>query len=79
MQRQMNRGARYRKQANKYAELAKDAAQPDFLITIFQQTAVRYALMAEDLERQDSFSTSLAARTDALLGILKAAGSVGAR
>jgi len=34
---------------------------------------VRYALMAEDLERKDSFSTSLAARTDAVLGILDAA------
>jgi hypothetical protein len=73
MQLQMNRGARYRKQANRYAELAKDAGQPDFLINTFRQTAVRYALMAEDLERKDSFSTSLAARTDAVLGILDAA------
>src|SRR5215475_2109801 len=56
--------------------VAKDATQPDFLTNLFRQTAVRYVLMAEDLERspdcrrgmgQGGLSTSLKARADSFL------------
>jgi hypothetical protein len=66
----------YRKEANKYADLAKDTTQPDFLTNLFRQTAVRYVLMAEDLERspssrrgmaQNGLSTSLRVRADIFL------------
>ena len=68
MLQRLSRAELYRKEANKYADLAKDTTQPDFLTNLFRQTAVRYVLMAEDLERppdcrlgmgQDGLSTSL--------------------
>ena len=46
----LNKAEHYRKQANKYADLAK-ANELDFLGEFFRKTAVRYVLMAEDLER----------------------------
>jgi len=46
----VNRAERYRKEANKYAELAR-SVQPDFLSDFYRKTAVRYVLMAEDVER----------------------------
>ena len=51
MLQRLSRAELYRKEANKYADLAKDTTQPDFLTNLFRQTAVRYVLMAEDLER----------------------------
>jgi hypothetical protein len=45
------RAERYRRQANRYAELAKDSDQPEFLIKLYRQTAIRYVLMAEDVEK----------------------------
>jgi hypothetical protein len=50
MQQRLRRAERYRKEANRYAELAKTTAEPNFLINLYRQTAVRYVLMAEDLE-----------------------------
>jgi hypothetical protein len=47
---QLNRAERYRQLANRYADLAK-AAELDFMGEFFRKTAVRYVLMAEDLER----------------------------
>jgi hypothetical protein len=76
MLQRLNRAESYRKEANKYGDLAKDTTQPDFLTTLFRQTAVRYVLMAEDLEKapdsrrgmgQDGLSTSLKARADIFL------------
>jgi len=76
MLQRLSRAELYRKEENKYADLAKDTTQPDFLTKLFRQTAVRYVLMAEDLERspdsrrgmgQDGLSTSLKARADIFL------------
>ena len=76
MLQRLNRAELYRKEANKYADLSKDTTQPDFLTNLFRQTAVRYVLMAEDLEKspdcrrgmgQDGLSTSLKARADSFL------------
>jgi len=39
---------RYRKEANRCAELAKDASPP-FLAEIYRRVAVRYVFMAEEL------------------------------
>ena len=50
MEQQLKRAEHYRQQANRYADLAK-AAELDFLGEFFRKTAVRYVLMAEDLER----------------------------
>jgi hypothetical protein len=44
----MSKVDRYRKEANRCAELAKDAS-PAFLAEIFQKAAVRYVFMAEEL------------------------------
>ena len=41
---------RYRRQANKYGELAKHA-EPDYLAAVFRKVAVRYVFMAEELVR----------------------------
>jgi hypothetical protein len=75
LQRQ-SRAERYRIEANRYAELAKTTAEPGFLINLYRQTAVRYVLMAEDLERElvpqsgrdrDGLSMSLKDRADVFL------------
>ena len=50
MEQRLNRAERYRKQANRYADLAK-TAELDYLGEFFRKTAVRYVLMAEDVER----------------------------
>jgi hypothetical protein len=50
MEQRLNRAERYRQQANRYADLAK-TAELDYLGEFFRKTAVRYVLMAEDLER----------------------------
>ena len=50
MEQRLNRAERYRKQANRYADLAK-SAELDYLGEFFRKTAVRYVLMAEDVER----------------------------
>jgi hypothetical protein len=74
MQQRLRRAERYRKEANRYAELAKTTTDPNFLIKLYRQTAVRYVLMAEDLEREpeprhdgDGFSKSLRDRADVFL------------
>jgi hypothetical protein len=81
MQRQrLGRAERYRKEANKFAELAKVTAEPRFLVNLYRQTAVRYVLMAEDLERSPDpkpgagtgwvgHSASLRERADQLLAV----------
>ena len=63
------RAARYRKNASRCAELAK-SAELSFLKDVFQRTAVRYALMADDLDGRDSVLASLVDRSNAVLGIL---------
>lgn len=69
----------YRKEANRYAELARSTCEPAFLSDVYRQIAVRYVLMAEDVLRWpesrrgrtgdwDGLSASLPARADHLLG-----------
>jgi hypothetical protein len=47
----LSKAERYRKQANKYGELAKNA-QPAYLGDVYRKVAVRYVFMAEDLLRR---------------------------
>jgi hypothetical protein len=47
-----SKAERYRKAANKYAELAK-TAEPDYLAEVFRKVAVRYVFMAEDVLRAE--------------------------
>jgi hypothetical protein len=69
------RAERYRQLANRYADLAK-TAELDYMADFFRKTAVRYVLMAEDVERaakprpgrsQKDLSTSLNDRADVFL------------
>jgi hypothetical protein len=46
-----SKAERYRKEANKYGELAKQA-EPGYLADVFRKIAVRYMLMAEDVLRE---------------------------
>jgi hypothetical protein len=50
MMEQQQRVERYRKLANRYADLAK-TAELHYMGDFFRKTAVRYVLMAEDLEK----------------------------
>ena len=52
----MSKVDRYRKEANRCAELAKDAS-PAFLAEIYQKVAMRYVFMAEDLLKGPKGST----------------------
>jgi hypothetical protein len=51
MQDAVSKAERYRKEANKYGELAK-SAQPAYLGDVYRKVAVRYVFMAEDLLRR---------------------------
>jgi hypothetical protein len=51
MQQRLKKAERYRKEANRFADLAKQTIEPGFLVELYRRTAVRYVLMAEDLER----------------------------
>jgi hypothetical protein len=42
---------RYRQEANRYGELAKQA-EPGYLADVYRKVAMRYAHMAEDLLRE---------------------------
>jgi hypothetical protein len=42
---------RYRQEANRYGELAKQA-DPGYLADVYRKVAMRYAYMAEDLLRE---------------------------
>jgi hypothetical protein len=42
---------RYRRAANRYGELAKQA-EPDYLADVFRKVAMQYVLMAEDVLRE---------------------------
>jgi hypothetical protein len=51
MQDVVSKAEQYRKEANKYGELARNA-QPAYLADVYRKVAVRYLFMAEDLLRQ---------------------------
>jgi hypothetical protein len=66
MQREQNNKAEhYRKEANRYAELAR-TAQPGFLSELYRKTAVRYVLMADDLEKWPDPLRSVSCQVDSL-------------
>jgi hypothetical protein len=65
MQRQQNKAEHYRKEANRYADLAR-TAQPGFLSELYRKTAVRYVLMADDLERWPDPLRSVSSQVDTL-------------
>jgi hypothetical protein len=44
----VTKAERYRKAANKYGEMAKQA-EADYVAEVYRKVAVRYVLMAEDL------------------------------
>jgi hypothetical protein len=46
-----SRAERYRKEANKYGELAKQA-EPGYLADVYRKVAVRYAFLAEDVLKE---------------------------
>jgi hypothetical protein len=45
-----NRVERYRRAANKYGEMSKQA-EPDYIAAVYRKVAMRYAFMAEDVLR----------------------------
>ena len=52
MEQRLKKAERYRRLANRCADRAK-AAELDYMSDFFRKVAVRYVLMAEDLERAD--------------------------
>ena len=65
MEQRLKRAGHYRQLANRYADQAK-AAELDYMGDFFRKIAVRYVLMAEDLERAD-LSVSINERADVFL------------
>jgi hypothetical protein len=65
MQDAVSKAERYRKEANKYGDLAKNA-QPAYLGDVYRKVAVRYVFMAEELlqseRRRDAVSGFAAAK-----------------
>ena len=61
----LKKAERYRQLANRYADQAK-AAKLDYMGDFFRKIAIRYVLMAEDLERAD-LSISINERADVFL------------
>jgi hypothetical protein len=53
MQSDVELAVHYRKEADKFSELAR-SAPPGVFRDVFQETAVRFLLMAKELERQRS-------------------------
>ena len=47
-----SKAERYRRAANRYGEMAKDA-EPGYLAEVFRKVAVRYVFMAEDVLRAE--------------------------
>jgi hypothetical protein len=60
MQDALSKAERYRKEAKKWGELAKNA-QPAYLGEVYRQVAVRYLFMAEDLLRRPERCLGIAA------------------
>jgi len=60
----------YRKEANKYAELAKTAS-PLFVREIYRKVAVRYVFMAEELLKGPGSDGDAIERADQMISRLK--------
>jgi hypothetical protein len=70
MQDASSKAQRYRKEANKYAELAKTAS-PAFLGEIYRKVAVRYVFMAEELQRGHEHCGNAIERADQMVSRLQ--------
>jgi hypothetical protein len=66
----MSKAERYRKEANKYAELAKDA-QPAYLGDVYRKVAVRYVFMAEELLKGPACNGDAIERADRMISRLR--------
>jgi hypothetical protein len=66
MQDSVSKAERYRKEASKYAELAKDA-QPAYLADVYRKVAVRYVFMAEELLKGPSRDGDAIERADRMI------------
>jgi hypothetical protein len=66
----VSKAERYRKEANKYAELAKDA-QPAYLGDVYRKVAVRYVFMAEELLKGPGCSGDAIERADRMISRLR--------
>jgi hypothetical protein len=61
---------RYRKEATRCAELAKDA-RPPFLAEIYRKVAVRYVFMAEELKKGPARNQDAFERADLMISRLR--------
>jgi hypothetical protein len=61
---------RYRKEANRCAELAKEASPP-FLAEIYRKVAVRYVFMAEELLKGPARDENAIERADRMISRLR--------
>jgi hypothetical protein len=66
----MSKVDRYRKEANRCAELAKDAS-PVFLAEIYQKVAMRYVFMAEELLKGPNREGDAIERADQMISRLR--------
>jgi hypothetical protein len=66
----MSKVDRYRKEANRCAELAKDAS-PAFLAEIYRKAAVRYVFMAEELLKGPNREGDAIERADQMVSRLR--------
>jgi hypothetical protein len=66
----MSKVDRYRKEANRYAELAKDAG-PAFLAEIYRKVAIRYVFMAEELLKGPDREADAIERADPMISRLR--------
>jgi hypothetical protein len=71
----LGRVDRYRKEANGYAELAKDAS-PAFLAEIYRKVAVRYVFMAEELLKGPDRDVDAIERADQMISRLRSDASI---
>jgi DNA-binding SARP family transcriptional activator len=70
MQDALSKAGRYRKEANRYAELAKGAS-PAFLGEIYRKVAVRYVFMAEELVKGPERDGDAIERADRMISRLR--------
>jgi hypothetical protein len=66
---------RYRREANRCAELAKDATPP-FLAEIYRKVAVRYVFMAEELANGRERGGDAIERADQMISRLRPDASI---
>jgi hypothetical protein len=78
MQGAVGKAERYRKEASKYAELAKHA-QPAYLGKVYRKVAVRYVFMAEKLLNGPSRNGDAIERADRMISRLRRDPAIGGR